>query len=1029
MPEQAAQFTQEGLSVTVAVEAMLRRRESPPEQAARDLDQAESWIRQLIAAPPIVAQAHQGAGAILQAILAMKTVLGLDGGGDINLKGLYQTLSEVGREPPEGAPGRDFIERMRADLAGQAATGGGGAGAGPLHDLARGHIEREAGLHSTLRSLLQEFAGLLGEGGDEHRLASIRRYDGSGGLPDGTVLLLVDAALEALAYRPAAEADHAVRLATAVLGGGLHDAPVDRGKAHLLAALAHTMRGHWTGNPDDLRSAAGHLVESVTLMSPEHPLSLAAVGLLGVVLDDRFLLGGPVADRQTVGQLADTAEKVFLAHHTPAADPGRLTVARAIRYLCRAARAVGAGDRSGLVAAADALRAALRPVPESYPWLGRLAAGLGLAQLVLQDTGGAEVLLAAEGAMPAYHSARSGLAAVAGIAAVLTARTGDVDGAAVAVLADRAVELLSRPPDAGRRIIVDRTEVLTALGSAHLLRAQARDDSAELDRGIGYLTQARDRSASRPAARAYWLLGELATALRRRGDSARGDLDASVHCGLAAMRAAAAAVPLASDGTQRLALAREAARFALTLVDWCAGDGQDAQAAQAAEWARVLMVQAGTGVDLPDRLLDAGQPDLGDEWIRATSGPLVPARLRDLFDLAPPAALYQRVQGALHAPAQRIRSAGDVGEALRSAGADLLCYLLPGGAHAPGRLVWIDAGGQIGVVAAPGLATPPGSDASLDQICGWAWRAVFEPLLAAAPLVPAPAAAASGAARGAGPGRLVLVPHGELGRVPWHAARAADGRYAGVEFLLSYAGSASSIANSGRPGRRTRQPLARQAVLVGDPMHDDPSASALSERLRRLYPEARGLGRTGRPADLPATAERVAGTLPDRDSAGASMVQLQCRARLAPPPAGASLELAARHAAEPSSTLTTGRLLRHPSTAGEGGLVVLCVQAVDELGDAFDPALTLPAALRAAGVSGVAGSGWSGLPAADPTLVLMLHHFLVEGRLAPREAVGATYRWAIDPGRKFPAHLGAPLSALDGLADPVRWAGLRYEGC
>ena len=60
---------------------------------------------------------------------------------------------------------------------------------------------------------------------------------------------------------------------------------------------------------------------------------------------------------------------------------------------------------------------------------------------------------------------------------------------------------------------------------------------------------------------------------------------------------------------------------------------------------------------------------------------------------------------------------------------------------------------------------------SLDDLCRWAWLAAIGPLLerSVSRLRPSP--------NGRAP-RLILVPMGDLARIPWHAARDDDGRYA-----------------------------------------------------------------------------------------------------------------------------------------------------------------------------------------------------------------------------------------------------------
>src|SRR6185437_9049492 len=95
------------------------------------------------------------------------------------------------------------------------------------------------------------------------------------------------------------------------------------------------------------------------------------------------------------------------------------------------------------------------------------------------------------------------------------------------------------------------------------------------------------------------------------------------------------------------------------------------------------------------------------------------------------------------------------------------------------------------LAAAPGTSGYETADSDwrdkLGPLCDWAWTAVIGPLLAQLP--------------GTAP-RLVLVPVGRLGVVPWHAARRADPgsgwRYAVADAVFSYAASGRQLAEVSR---------------------------------------------------------------------------------------------------------------------------------------------------------------------------------------------------------------------------------------
>ncbi|MBE1491931.1 hypothetical protein [Plantactinospora soyae] len=1007
----------------------------------QDLDLAATLVQQMIDTPSVVPQLGQVAGALMTQITMLRTIWGLGGpGGSFDLAGMMQTVNQAMRAAPPGSPGHDEITAMRAGMFAQGFGGPGGSDS--LGNAMRRLIEERSGVRMMLPALVQELARLTGEGGepgagDTSRMARLLELDTDGGLPDATALLLVDATLAALAYRPAAPADRVVELANAVVGESA-EAPGIRGRHHLLAALALTMRGYWAGQPDDLRSAAGHLRESVMLLAPGHPLAPGALGLLGVLLDDRYVLGGPATDRVDARQLVELAGRILDAHRgTAGRDAERLAVVRGLHCLGQIARAVHAGDRSGLGTATAALRDALGAVPETYPWHGRLASGLALAHLVLGGTDdlarGADVLATAARAVPEYHTGRPGLTALAGLAALPAARAGASDAAA------RAVDLLRASLDAGGRIPIDRTVLLAALGAAHLVRACARDagpaeTGTGLDLAVRHLAQARDRSVARPTYLAHPVLRDLATAYRRRADAGAGGHEQAARTGLAALRSAGAAVPMESGVDRRLALARSAATFGLTVAHWCAADGWPDGAAEAAELSRVLTVLGATTVaDVPDRLHDAGQPDLGREWRQTEVGPLVPATLRELFDLSPPTALYRRVREALGTPVLRTPTVAQTAAALRAVDADLLGYLLPAAPDRPGRLVWISAAGRVGMLAAPGLTAAPDGpvahhlaggdgDRHLAEVCDWAWPAAVGPLLDA---MPQPA-------ERDGPAKLVLVPHGTLGRVPWHAARTAgptgEHRYASSVLTIAYAASAGQLV--GAAGREP-PPVTENPVFLVNPLGDDGATAYAVLALRRvLYPRSTGLGRTGDPQDRPGTADSVVETLSRgaRTGTGVSMLQLHCRGVLTAPPAGPWWELAGPRPGEPTTTLPMGRLPRRPASEGTGGLVTLCLDSTDLLGAEYDIAFTPATALIAAGATGVAGSGWLGGPPGHRALPPMFHHFLTDRRMSPVDALHAAYRWLLDPDRKVPPQLASalpePIEAV-GIGD---WARFRYQG-
>src|SRR5262249_14581233 len=162
-------------------------------------------------------------------------------------------------------------------------------------------------------------------------------------------------------------------------------------------------------------------------------------------------------------------------------------------------------------------------------------------------------------------------------------------------------------------------------------------------------------------------------------------------------------------------------------------------------------------------------------------------------------------------------------EALRVVQADALVYLLAGGESAIGAAGIVPRGGPaagdwVPLVAGgtpspghpdvhpPGAPNPP--DDPPDEGCRGAWGRAVGDLVRLA-----------GRWRTAGPARLVLVPLGLLGVVPWHAAwiaRPGGRRYAVEDLVVSYSPSAQALCDV---ARRPAQPV-RSALVVGDPGGD-----------------------------------------------------------------------------------------------------------------------------------------------------------------------------------------------------------------
>ncbi|WP_380283647.1 CHAT domain-containing protein [Kitasatospora purpeofusca] len=563
----------------------------------------------------------------------------------------------------------------------------------------------------------------------------------------------------------------------------------------------------------------------------------------------------------------------------------------------------------------------------------------------------------------------------------------------------------------------------------------------------------------------------------------------------------AAAAPALVVARENAARALTIARWCLADGAEAPGDvpGPDLRAAVAAlELGRGLVLHASTATtDVPDLLRTAGHPDLADAWLSGGTPQDGPAA--DPFDfdalLGLPGTLLDSLPGGADIPvpddlrrrALTALAASPAGEALmgplpleeiarslRAAGADALVYLLPPGAGRSGEAVLVtpgeDGAGALHLLpltlvhsdavhsdALAPLAAyrrahgdrqatldalPPRHpervaarrrwQATLAELCDWAGTVALRPLLRH------PALRAAARRGPDAPPRLVLVPFGELGGIPWHAALLSSGLRDGgrpvraVErAVISYAASARQFCEV---VRRPRLPLAERPVIVGDPTRELMFAEAEAEYLHAdHYPHGTLLGYV-EGAEGAGTPAEVLAALPAPGRAGASVLHLACHALPSGrSPLDAYLGLAPDpRAGDRPGRLPVGDILRQAQgrpPGSPGGLVVLDACVSDHTGGDVDEALTLSSAFLAAGATGVVGSRWEVVD--DMVCVLM---YVFHGRLAagdpPAEALRRTQLWALDPDRGLPP--GAPpelvsLARRDPGALDV-WAAFAYQG-
>ncbi|MFC9129048.1 CHAT domain-containing protein [Streptomyces sp. NPDC057099] len=392
-------------------------------------------------------------------------------------------------------------------------------------------------------------------------------------------------------------------------------------------------------------------------------------------------------------------------------------------------------------------------------------------------------------------------------------------------------------------------------------------------------------------------------------------------------------------------------------------------------------------------------------------------------------------------------SPGDIGSALRAMGATALVYLVPGDGDVPGLLgpqhgsgaaVIVKADGSTDALDLPGLTLdappltayratgtpgrdaggPPGDDAppgpapspatsraALEQVCAWAGTAVMEPLLSRLP-------------RGFGRvPSLVLVPMGDLGVVPWHAARVRGRRrsrgYACEEVDISYLPSARLLCDvAARPAAGTRQTL-----VVGNPTRDLHHAGEEAEAVHSVFhPDGDLLG--------PGAATPAAVTDWLRRQQG-GLLHLACHG---------VVRQGERHSAY--LALSDGRLAAEELTEGATryrglDLVVLAACRTNVSGHGYDEAYSLATAFLVAGARSVVGSLWPVPDAATSLLMYMIHHFMSQERLPPGAALRSAQSWMLNERREappgMPDRLRARVRHIDG-DDLTAWAGFTHLG-
>ncbi|MDX3227976.1 CHAT domain-containing protein [Streptomyces sp. ME19-01-6] len=649
--------------------------------------------------------------------------------------------------------------------------------------------------------------------------------------------------------------------------------------------------------------------------------------------------------------------------------------------------------------------------------------------------------------------------------------------------ADRAAAEVHRILEGPQPTPHQELQLRSQLGRALLHATRHLDDPRLLDESITELARVRELIAGgHGLPHISDTLTQLAEAYRlrcaRHGPSAQADLEACLAVMGEALVGLASDVLLQLGSEHGLAVARTGSARALWLAYWTTINSRPADAVDALERGRAMVLRAAAASrGIPELLEARGHPDLARQWRAEAAADRLPS------DTAAPllgGSAERQIPGTLRRRALDALGEGSGADAawkpleppdlagltagLAATGTDALVYLVPGlepgqsglalilrpdTGNAPPAVLklpllapgspplerYLDATARRSQAAADDATAEPSGqaapdrqwEAALRELCDWAWPAAMGPVLAAVgPLNRPP--------------RIVLVPCGALGAVAWHAARTPNWRggrahrYACEEAVLSYAPSSAEFL---RAAARDRLPTASGQVLVADPELSLLWAEIETEALRAAcYPDGLCYGEFPTAvSDAPGTPEDILAVLPGGSSPTAAVLHISCHALVGPYPTRSALWLATPpDAPHDAGRLTVARILDGTATGqpnAEGPLVVLSACETDLSTRDHDEALTLSTALIARGAADVIGSRWAVRDASTALMMAVFHDFVTTHGLAPVDALRAAQLWMIDPHREPPPTLHDDLrgeAARIDLGQVHLWAAFTHQG-
>ncbi|OMI38634.1 CHAT domain-containing protein [Streptomyces sparsogenes] len=860
------------------------------------------------------------------------------------------------------------------------------------------------------------------------------------------------------------------------------------------AALARLVHGMRTGDPDLLADAADSMSGAAAGAERVNWLAgLLSPGLLGL----SSIMGGNLTDRDQalahVDGLFDSGPTTFDSAHAMGYGASFRILYQCMRVLSRITEAVDERDTEKLEDLLDELLDLLEETGDSGEWqylVLMLLSQVHLALAMLDGgvtalrTGVAYVEEAAghpslpDSMRPFLDSLR---AAGLGLCSWI-----EPDPERVLEAVAHARRALDSPVAMPHQKVVARQAIALALRAVHA----STGDRSVLEEAVGELEQARQCLTERPnpdlTQKVLW---ELAEAYHLRDDREHDDRGAAVGAARESLRVLAEDVLLQLGAEHGLEVARAGASRGLYAARWAAELGSVGEAVESLEAGRGLVLRAAAAAaGVPEQLAARGETELAEQWRtavgglppHAASGFTIPGFTTPSFTtpgFTIPSTLRRRALDVLRRPddgSEGLRGLLDaprlaeLREGLRATGTDALVYLLPGQGVAGGAAVLVPCTGEPAAMGVPGLgplgrepldsyfeagarrsAVPEGDvdaydeahrqwEAALEALCDWAGPAVLGPVLKGLR-----SRAADWPDERDRPARLVLVPCGNLGAVPWHAARlpvpqADVGRpytYVCEVAVVSYAASGGEFL---RAARRGRMAVGERVVLVADPSGDLMWARDEVAALREAYyPGARVYGwHEDAPEGALGTPEDVLTHLPDGPvGPAASLLHLVVHGLAGLRPTDSALHLA--EGADGTGRLTVTRILDVPAgPVGEGiagPLIVLSACETDLSSRDHDEALTPTTALLARGATDVVGSRWKVSDSASAALMVVFHHHLTVSGLAPPDALRAAQLWMLDPEREPVPGLTDELLAetegnVRGLARVVSWGGFIHQG-